>query len=173
MFACNQPDLDPKVVIIIILVWVSWRFLWLYSTVPQSLYFNWINPIFAKYRTVYFNRINPVLDCERFVNREKGQKWVVPDFGTYVNGESRNIIDRGALLDWFLRPSCCTRDFCPALAALVGRIQNPVFTSLHLRSLVHVVPTLPSRKPQSLAGKTQPLASSGHVFRHYSSSHTC
>jgi hypothetical protein len=66
-----------------------------------------------------------------------------------------------------------TRDFCPALAALVGRIKNPVLASLHLRSPVHVVPTLPSRKPQSLAGKTQPLTSSGHVFRHSSSSHTC
>jgi hypothetical protein len=63
--------------------------------------------------------------------RETSEGWPLLTVETEVNGDFR-VQMKGALL-WLICCAfhACTRDFCPALAALVGPVQNIFFLTVH------------------------------------------
>ncbi len=65
----------------------------------------------------------------RVFYRETREGWTLLTVETEANGDSRNTFVRGPSLVGSFGSSCRynTRDFCPALAALVASAQNTCF----------------------------------------------
>jgi hypothetical protein len=75
------------------------------------------------------------------MSRETREGWPLLTGETEVNGDSKSTITIIGVLPWLVRWPCRvrTRDFCVALAALVGPVQN-IFSSIlyHFNSFVHI-----------------------------------
>ncbi len=74
--------------------------------------------------------------------------WPLLTVETEVNGDSKSTNERGPSLVGSLELSCGTRDFCPALAALVFLVQNIFFLTAHyFNSFVPISPSKLGRQP--------------------------
>jgi hypothetical protein len=71
---------------------------------------------------------------------ETGEGWPLLTVETEVNGDSKSTNEK-RVPSWLVLWACRagTRDFCPALAALVGPVQNVFFLTVHnFHSFVHI-----------------------------------
>jgi hypothetical protein len=61
-------------------------------------------------------------------------------FETDANGVSKSTNEQGSFLGWFVGPILAVQEvFYPALAALVGPVQNSFFLTVHyFSSIVHI-----------------------------------
>ncbi len=96
----------------------------------------------------------PLTSCKSHVHIyiiETREGWPLLTVETEVNGDSKGT-KRGGFLSWLVRWACSAgiRDFCSALAALVGPVQNIFFP--HHTLLQFLCPHRPAMWAGSRAG---------------------
>ncbi len=67
----------------------------------------------------------------KVITRETGEGWLLLRVETEVNGDQRGQMK--GVLPWLVPWACrgSTKDFCSALAALVGPVENIFFLTVH------------------------------------------
>ncbi len=84
--------------------------------------------------------------------RETSEGWPLLTFETEVNGDSKSANEKGPALVGSLGLSCCTRDFCPALSALVGPVPSK-YSFLTERYFNAIVPIAQQTRQAGVQGR--------------------